>query len=345
MNNSYCAIASKIKSMHSTNLTEEDYEQLLSKKTVAQLCSYLKYNTGYSGELNDVNDKDIHRLDLELYLEKEVRDEYVRLYKFMDLNQRKMLRFWFEREEIQFLKEAFRHILSGETVNVVKHNEGVSEFFKEHTKVDLELARNAKTFEDLVRACQNTIYYDVLARVKVIKLDSFAIEMMFDCFYYKSMWQQKDKYIPKKQIHYFDEFIGEMIDTLNILWIYRSKKYFNIENEIIYTYLIPVRYRLTEEDTVSIVGAKDSDEVINYIKNTKYSELFKNISEGFFVEENHTNMIYKTAKKIYKFAPDSMAGVFAYLKLKEIEIYNIKTIIEGIRYDFNPNTIKAHLCM
>ena len=41
--------------------------------------------------------------------------------------------------------------------------------------------------------------------------------------------------------------------------------------------------------------------------------------------------------------PESMVAVYAYMNLKEVELNNITTIIEGIRYNLNPDFIRTHI--
>ena len=41
--------------------------------------------------------------------------------------------------------------------------------------------------------------------------------------------------------------------------------------------------------------------------------------------------------------PLTMAAVYAYINIKELEISNITIIIEGIRYGINPDNIKKHI--
>ena len=38
-----------------------------------------------------------------------------------------------------------------------------------------------------------------------------------------------------------------------------------------------------------------------------------------------------------------LAAVYAYMNLKEVELNNITTIIEGIRYNLNPDFIRTHI--
>ena len=66
----YSAIAAKLKAMYSKFLTRDDYEQLLERKSVNDICSYLKSTPGYGEVLEQVNERDIHRGQMEILLER-----------------------------------------------------------------------------------------------------------------------------------------------------------------------------------------------------------------------------------------------------------------------------------
>ncbi|MBP3361368.1 MAG: V-type ATPase subunit [Clostridia bacterium] len=343
MSNRYCAINAKIKAMYSGCLKKEDYMALLSKSSVPEVCAILRENTSYSDVLEELTEDKLHRGNIEKnVLHHKMFTQYIRLYNFMNREERNIFRFWFMRNEIEFLKHRLRYILNNEPAGEEFENIDDSVFFEEHTKINCKLAMNARRLSDFLPACENTPYYDILRTAESIKSDYFSIVMMFDRLYYTMLWKAKDK-LPKAEAKVFEEFVGSSIDMLNLMWIYRGKKYFDFDNEIIYTYLIPVRYRLSSEDIKSMVSASSDAGVLNYVRDSGYRELFEGVGEGFFVEENYHRLELKLAKKIFVTNPMTMAAVFAYFQIKQTEVYNITTIIECVRYGIKPEIIKKHV--
>ncbi|MBQ3472427.1 MAG: V-type ATPase subunit, partial [Clostridia bacterium] len=114
MGNEYSAIAAKLRAMHARFLTEKDYEALLAGKSVNDICAYLKNTDGYSDVLENVNEREIHRGVMELLLEQDIMEEYVRLYNFADRPLRRLLNFWFIQREGEFIKRELRHIYTKE---------------------------------------------------------------------------------------------------------------------------------------------------------------------------------------------------------------------------------------
>ena len=172
----YSAIAAKLKAMYSKFLTRDDYEQLLERKSVNDICSYLKSTPGYGEVLEQVNERDIHRGQMEILLEQEMVDEYVRLYNFMDNSKRTVMEFWFMRREIAFLKREIRYIYTHEERSNDEVNQSKFDaFFETHTKINREIMHNAKSLSDCIEACKNTPYSEPLQRAENIGADSFSM--------------------------------------------------------------------------------------------------------------------------------------------------------------------------
>ncbi|MCI5604714.1 MAG: V-type ATPase subunit [Clostridia bacterium] len=340
----YSAIAAKLKAMHANFLTDEDFEQLLSKKSVNDICSYLKFTKGYSQVLENVNEHDVHRGAMEILIEQNLVDEYVRLYNFIDHSKREIMEFWFMRHELEFLKREIRHIYTHEarSEDVVNRNR-FEAFFNTHTKINREIMKNATSLSDCIEACKDTPYWQALKRAENLNADFFSMGMLLDSMYYDGMWKTINLRLDKSQRELIKRHMGTKIDLLNIMWIYRGKKYFDFENEIIFTYLLPVRYRLSEDVFKQMVTAPSAQSMVDIARTTVYGELFDGLEKGTFVEENYSRITYKLAKNIFINHPDSMAAVYEYLSLKEIEIKKIITIIEGIRYSQNPDSIREHI--
>lgn len=340
----YSAIAAKLRAMHSKFLTGEDWEQLLAKKTVNDICAYLKTTPGYSDVLSGVDEKNIHRGEMELLLEEDIVNEYVRLYNFMDFNNREVMKSWFMRREVEFLKHEIRYIYTHEQRSDDEINRGKFEaFFKSHTKINREVMHSAASISDCIAACENTPYAQPLKRAESLGADLFSLGMILDTFFYRQMWLSAKRNLDKTQHALFKKMTGSHIDMLNLMWIYRGKKYFKFENEIIFTYLLPIHYRLSENMIKQLVQAESAERFTELASKTIYEELFEGCEEGIFPEENYNRMYKRLSSAIFVNHTESIVAVYAYLDLKAIELNNITTITEGIRYSLNPDFIRRHI--
>ena len=341
----YSAIAAKLRAMHSKFLTRDDYEQLLTKKSVNDICAYLKSTPGYSDVLAQVNERDIHRGDMELTLEQDIVNEYVSIYKFMDFKNREVMKSWFMRREVEFLKREIRYIYTHEQHSDDEIEKGKFEaFFKSHTKINREIMHSAASLSDCIEACEGTPYAGPLKRAENLNADFFSMGMVLDSFFYREAWRSAKRNLDKTQSELFKKLFGAQIDMLNLMWIYRGKKYFGFENEIIFTYILPIHYRLSEDVIKALVMTDSTERFVDAANAlTPYGELFENCNEGIFPEENYNRMYKKLSGNIFVNHSESIVAVYAYLNLKEVELNNITTIIEGIRYSLNPESIRGHI--
>ena len=91
------------------------------------------------------------------------------------------------------------------------------------------------------------------------------------------------------------EMLGIEADIINIFWIYRSKKFYDISNEVIKSYHVRINGKLSKKTTASLMNAADSEEYLDILKKTPYGFLFDDQNQLFF-EHNYLEYIYKIHK-------------------------------------------------
>lgn len=68
------------------------------------------------------------------------------------------------------------------------------------------------------------------------------------------------------------ESVGVTIDTLNLQWIYRAKRYYGMKAADVYALIIPVHYRLNLEQVKRMAEAESTEEMLNFAKETRYGK-------------------------------------------------------------------------
>ncbi|MCH5185452.1 MAG: V-type ATPase subunit [Oscillospiraceae bacterium] len=336
MGSQYYAVNAKLKAMSAGFLDKSDYDALLEKNSVGEICGYLKNNTVYGKTLENTNEEEIHRAEFEQLLNAACYDDYIRIFRFMGLYERKVFNYYIIKKEIEYIKAAVKRIfktVGGDEYGMPEPDE----FLKKHTKVNFERLFKADDFYGILDACRGTGYYKILYRESTSDLKSEMIVMMLDIYYYRLLWNEVGRFIEEKS-ELIDLF-GKKIDILNIMWVYRCKKYFNMPHEMIYTHIIPISYKMTRENLADIVSG-DIDHLINTVKNTRYRKLFENIDSGF-AEEKYRYIMHDILSKKFRRAKEPVTLAVAYILLRDNEIQNIKTIAEGKRYSSDPDSIKG----
>jgi V/A-type H+-transporting ATPase subunit C len=338
----YSGLTAKVKVMLGRRLTSLDYEELIRKKSVQDVAAYLKFNTYYKVTLDEINENIIHRGQLENVLKKSLINDYAKLFKFIKGNVKEFLRLAFLRYEIEDLKILLRVLNTEHNIQIAQDS---IIFLKKYNTIDIEKLAASKNIQQFIQNLKGSVYYDILFPfiVNTQHLNLFSIEMSLDMYFFSHIWKQKDKLLSGQDRKIISHSFGSETDILNILWIYRCKRYFNTPREIIYSYIIPYRYKISKSQLMSMVEANNPEEVIKIIKSTKYAEIFEVSSGDYFYEHNFTYYVYKMHRKFLRHHQFSIASLMAYLHLKEIEIRNIISIIEGIRYQLKPEQVKKYI--
>ena len=90
------------------------------------------------------------------------------------------------------------------------------------------------------------------------KVTLYDYNLALDLYYYTSTWKEQKKILKKSDLELFMRDRGSKIDLLNIQWIYRAKKYYNMKPADIYLMLIPIHYKLSTEISERYGGGSGS---------------------------------------------------------------------------------------
>lgn len=136
---------------------------------------------------------------------------------------------------------------------------------------------------------------------------------------------------------------GIQIDLLNIIWIYRAKKYYSLDEEQLRKIIIDVTYKLSKKSIDKMIKANALDDIKDVLMATQYREIMKD--DDFSIERNERYYLYKLYKKIFRTSMFDSSIIYCYMYLQEIQDNNIINIIGGIKYGLDINSIKNKVIM
>ena len=143
-----------------------------------------------------------------------------------------------------------------------------------------------------------------------------------------------------KNINNLQKIVGAEIDLLNVLWIYRIKKYYNFKEKDLKQILIDRNYKLNSKKIDQLIKANSFNDIKEILQNTVYKNIFVNELD---IENNIDKYLYSINKKIFKQDIMSIAYVYAYVNLINYENNDIVNTIEGIRYNMSRQEIQKRL--
>ncbi len=338
----YGALSSKTRAMFGKLLNHDDYRALMQKRSVYEVVSYLKANTHFRTILANVDEADIHRIKLEYILKHDLLNDYAKLLNFTNGRLKIFVNLLYTKIEIESLKLIFRVFEAGSIDQQVLEHSLL--FMANHDKLNIPKLALSRNVEEFLLGLKDTPYYDVLRPYasKSNETRLFSMEMALDLYYLRNVQDTFKHLLNPKDAAIIKEFAGLESDAFNIFWIFRSKTFHHMDVEVIRSYTLPLIYKLKKSTMEALLEAKNLEEYVDILKDTYYGFLFKDSKESF-IEHNYAEFIYRLHRTRFRRQPFTIACVISYLRMKEVELSNIISIIEGIRYRLPEEKIQSYL--
>ncbi len=133
--------------------------------------------------------------------------------------------------------------------------------------------------------------------------------------------------------------MGSYLDLINLITVLKMRIIYNLPVEEIMPFVLPSGYRLKTEDFIELCSLRSISQFSDYISNIlgiKFDDFtsFRKKIYGYHI---------KQINRVWIGYPFKFSVPFGIARLKEIEVMNIKTVYEGVRYKAGQNEIKRML--
>lgn len=324
----YAGIDAKIRAMGANGLKKQEYLYLVGLKNIEGVVNYLNEHGGYALSFEQYNASTSKRLDIEKDLNQYLLKDMQKIYSFASSREKKQMKEYFLCYEVEMLKLAVRMVFDHRKFAFPKSS--YTDFLFKHSKVDFERLKSCTEISDVIASLEGTKYYKIFKDMEGYEDNLFEIEMRLENLYYSLIWKWsgtlkgKDKKIAQ-------EIIGTQIDMMNIMYIYRGRNFYKLSSERLYTYLIPIQYKLGKHKLIAMVDAEDTEMLKKAVGETFYRKIFVPDDDAT-LERNFKEGLMKVYTEIEKQYPNSMAMVWSYLFFKKLEVDNLISIIEDAAY-------------
>lgn len=338
----YSGITTKVKAMESRLISDEKLQEMASLETVPEALDYLRHQPSYEEIFEGMDEGMLHRGIIEQRLILSKYRDFSKLYRFSRISQRKFLDLYFLHYEIAILKRCLRCILGRQKIDLDLSL--FQAFFEKHSKLDLMSLASSETVQELLSHLEGSVFYNLLADLSDTPgVTLFDYELRMDLLYFKTMWKAHCK-LSRQEAAILTQCFGSRLDMLNLQWIFRSKKYYQLSTADIYALLIPVNYRLRQDDITRLAEAETLDDFYLALQDTYYGSLsLSDLNGKPDLEELSEKVLNRIHRLTSQRQPYSIATLNSYLYFKEQEIQKIITVIEGIRYGLDADTICSYV--
>lgn len=340
----YSGIVTKIRAMKAKLLTQQQFEEIAALGSVPEIADYLKKNTAYADVLEMLDDDQIHRGNIEKVLTQSLYRDYTKIYRFCGQKQRRFMKLLVKSYEIDLINYCLRIV-----INRYKQPFDLNykrAFFDRYSQISIEKLITSRTTDELVENLKGTEYYTPLKKLKDAQnVTLYDYNLALDLYFYTSTWSEQKKLLKKKDLELFIHERGSKIDLLNLQWIYRAKKYYNMKPADIYLLLIPIHHKLSTDQIKELVEAPGLEEMQNAVSRTVYAKhypLREKIAD-FNIEQIYTDYLHHLYTVDLRRNPYSLAEINTYFFLKEEELKKLTTAMECVRYSLSSGETLAYI--
>lgn len=321
------AILTKVRAIFGQRLTAADYAQMARKKDVGEVAAYLKEHSSYRRALRDIRETEVHRGRLEALLKKDTFYKYVALHRY-DFSGIDFYNYILVRAEIDAILERIAALSSGGKGAFIAD---LPSYLMHRVSFSMKALADAGSFEAVLSCLAGTPYQKLLAGLPLGaggRPDSLLCEHALYSYYYQYMFQSVDRDFSGKARQQLREIFLCEIDVRNFETIYRLRHIYKKPPEEVRPLLYPYQGALKASAREAMLQAAEAGEMLRLAK------LFKGegTPDGSFIELLTHRYRFRFGKKKLRFATDAPVAMYAFLALRSMEVQNIITIIEGVRY-------------
>lgn len=339
----YNATVAKIMAIYGKRIKPQDYTEMMSKQSVSEVAEYLKRNTHYSGLLSSIDTNTIHRGMLENLLRRSVFETYMRITGFEHISKQEFYNYKILQTEIDEILRCIRFINAKSTKLITD----VPIYINHLTSFDLLELAKITDFNELLTFLKKTPYYDVLKTVRPNNdgaVDVTKCETLLRSYYIERL--KGSLHFKKRDVQQFNTMLETDIDLINVINAYRLTAFFGESETEIEKDMLPFYGRLSAVKQREIYSAPNSEEFIKRFSKTYYGkQMTENGYDINSLEQSAQRMRHKYAKLMLKRSASAPLSVYSFIFLLEIEVQNIISIIEGIRYGIEVNKIASLIIM
>ncbi len=338
----FSAVNTKIKVLEREFLNKQNYLDMLKMTSVPEAAGYLKDYTSYQKLFEEITIETISRRDIEDILIKKMVANIDKLIFYFRDDYRTLVRSFYLKHEIRDLKILARSIFNGENPREI--GKPLS-FLGKHSEIVPEKLFKAKTVRDLIFLLEGTEFFEyVIPLIDGKRENLFRFEMVLDNSYY-NITQQKRLNLLSTDRSLIRKWEGLLADLYNIQWIYRGKKFYQLSPEELLNYTINFGDKLSYKDRQRMCYTKSLENLNRLISGSYYGSLFgkEEFSTDIYMERHINRFIYKQLGQLNRKFPHSIIQTIAYIWQLEMEIKDIISIVESIRYKLPGEEAKKYL--
>ncbi len=331
-NSKHSCVDTKVMAMKSRMLTKSDYQALIREPDVAGVLSYLKNETYYAPFLKNVDTLQVHRQAVEIPLNRMKIQQIEKILHYLSGMEKGFIKTFLIRADIEALRILIRGMARGENLESLAP---LLVYSEEYTNIDFEHLLKASDWESFKKVLVHTEYFRILEMYKTVSIDEdlFPIEKSLERYYYDKLKWYLDR-LDQRENKALITTMRKGIDLLNLIWLYRGKKFYNLSREELLAYSLRGGLRIKMEGIQKMAEVKDMDTLLQMMESyDEYKFLFNHRKTiDLYMERRRERFLYFAFLNLFHKNDSGIGKVVAFIRLTEFEIEDVTSIIESKRY-------------
>jgi V/A-type H+-transporting ATPase subunit C len=327
-------------------LSDDDYWGLLHCDGVKEIAERLRTTPAYGPFLTGERlPREPHRFDLERAFKAIPVEEGLRFLPYLDGPRRDFLHAWIRRRDADQLKRIFRSVRSGRT-----DREGIRGTLTPSpgNRIPYDRLLSAHNFEEIEESLRGTPYHQALREPLRRLIEEggglFSLEMALDIEIERRIVEALSL-LPREDRCRMEPLFGFRLDILNLYWVYRAKRYYDMTPEEILNRLLPARHRTKLPALRALARTESMDEFYEVARQTPLGEYLTYATSGdeLGLDRERRRRLWSRAVQVFRSTVPSFPSAMAYIYLKELEAEDLVKIVEDVRYDFDRRQAALYL--
>lgn len=326
------ALLAKCRAKYGRRLTAAEIRRLTECRSVAEVAGCLKASVRYGEVLADIVPQSAHRGQLENAVTSMLFSQLASLCRY-ELSVGEWLSdYVIMTGEVRQLLSFLRLLCAGRAREYIFT---LPEFWLHHSRLSFAALSQCTDYAQFLARMEGTRYYKALrpfAPLEGERLDYARIEHALYELLYSHLFELADRHLSGSSEKEMRELMGTQIDLLNFSSICRLKEYYHASATTVTSMLYPGG-TLRPKVQRAMVQAGSAAEARDIF--AAKTHIGKKLAEGAATRL----LTAKKAQQLLRCSVNPSVVLMAYIVLAEIELHDLITIIEGVRYRLEPERI------
>jgi V/A-type H+-transporting ATPase subunit C len=324
-------------------LEQAQMESLLMSPDIQSFMSILN-QTDYVDHVQNLTDP----TQIEHGLKQNLILTYIKILTFLSGKPARFVATLLERFELINVKSIIRSLMR--EANLTDTSAPFMFSLRKYHTIPIESVLEARDLESFMKLMKNTQFarsLEIGYQHYEAEKSSLPLEIALDLGYYARLQESFDSLglIDKGKAN---EFLRMQYDIINLVWMLRFKEYYRLSPEQIFQYIIPNGWKIQGQVFWKIIGSSDMLGSIKEHFVHPYDHVLESITP---VDDNSIlgvelallRYLYHQSLKALQGFPFHIASFIGFFVMKEMEIKDIMTIMDGKNLELSQDRIKKHL--